>query len=76
MNPLKVSAMFAAYVWFTGRESNSAMTQKKAASFARANWESFLPCAHEGLGRLLIRVAGVHKRSRRRRRKTAVAVVR
>jgi hypothetical protein len=73
-NPLKVSAMFAAYVWFTKREGNSVMAQREAASFARANWESFLPCANEGLGKLLIRVAGVRKQDRKRRKKTPVAI--
>jgi hypothetical protein len=74
MNPLKVSAMFAAYVWFTEREGNSVMAQREGASFARANWESFLPSAHEGLGRLLIRVAGVRKQGGKNRKKTAIAV--
>jgi hypothetical protein len=74
MNPLKVSAMFAAYVWFTEREGNSVMAQREAASFARSNWESFLPAAHEGLGRLLIRVAGVRKKSGRRRINKAAAI--
>jgi hypothetical protein len=74
MNPLKVSAMFAAYVWFTEREGNSVMAQREAASFARDNWESFLPSAHQGLGRLLIRVANIRKRDRKRRKKTSVAI--
>ncbi|HEY7328097.1 MAG TPA: hypothetical protein VH592_10675 [Gemmataceae bacterium] len=74
MNPLKVSAMFAAYVWFTEREGNSVMARREAASFACSNWESFLPSAHEGLGRLLIRVARVRKRDRKRRKKTPVGI--
>jgi hypothetical protein len=74
MNPLKVSAMFAAYVWFTDHEGSSVMAQREAASFARDNWESFLPSAHEGLGRLLIRVAGVRNRDRKRHKRTSVAI--
>jgi hypothetical protein len=76
MNPLKMSSLFAAYVWFTGHQGESAKAQKEVMSFARANWESFLPNAHEGLGRLLVRVAGVRKRRMLRRKKAGVAVAR
>ncbi len=74
MNSLKMSAMFAAYVWFTGRKSESAKTQKEAMSFARANWELFLPDAHDGLGRLLIRIARARKRRMVGRKRTTVTV--
>ena len=73
MDPLKVSAMFAAYVWFTERNEGAATAEKEAVSFARDNWQVFLPCAHKGLGRLLIRIAGVRHRRVRRGRATAVA---
>ncbi|HEY7311472.1 MAG TPA: hypothetical protein VH643_19070 [Gemmataceae bacterium] len=73
MNSLKVSAMFAAYVWFIGRNEGTATAEKAAVSFARDNWQAFLPCAHKGLGRLLIRIAGVRHRRRRCGRTTAVA---
>ena len=56
MHALKVSALFVAYVWYTETKQGRA-TQAEAARFARENWVAFLPSAHEGLGRLLIRVA-------------------
>jgi hypothetical protein len=74
MELLEVSAMFAAYVWFTSRRKGAATTEKEAASFARDNWQAFLPCAHKGLGRLLIRIAGQRHRRGRRERTTAGAV--
>ena len=65
MNPLKVSAQFAAYVWYT--ETKTAMvTHDEAARFARENWVPFLPCAHEGWGQLLIRVAEARPNGARR----------
>ena len=56
MDPYKVSAQFVAYTWFMkhNRVNPSASAAKQ---FARNNWPSFLPCAHRGLGRLLIRIA-------------------
>lgn len=79
MNPLKVSAQFAAYTWFS--EKNPHQPTRDAADFARRNWDAFLPSAHLGVGRLLLQlgvpqtgpvhqtVSGrsqVSKRSRRR----------
>lgn len=63
MEPLKVSAMFAAYVWFTECNKGVATVEKEAASFAWDNWQAFLPCAHKGLGRLLTRIASLHPRA-------------
>ena len=74
MASLKVSAMFAAYVWFTERNEGAATAEKEAVSFVRANWQAFLPCAHKGLGRLLIRLAGGRSRRGRRGRTTAGAI--
>lgn len=56
MNPWKVSAQFAAFVWFTNKNKGRT-THAQAMRFARENWVAFLPSAHEGVGRLLIRVA-------------------
>jgi hypothetical protein len=56
MHPLKVSAQFAALVWYSETKQGTA-SRAEAARFARANWVAFLPSAHEGLGRLLIRLA-------------------
>ena len=74
MDPLKVSAMFAAYVWFTSHNQGAPTAEKEAVSFARDNWQDFLPCAHKGLGRLLTRIAGGSDRRGRRGRTTAGAV--
>jgi hypothetical protein len=55
MNPRKVSAEFAAYVWH--KETKGTAPREEAIRFAAENWEHFLPCAHEGWGRLLIQIA-------------------
>src|SRR5205823_2819074 len=55
MNPLKASAQFAAYVWYT--EVRQRTTRDEALRFAERNWTTFLPAAHEGWGQLLMRVA-------------------
>jgi hypothetical protein len=57
MSPIKVSAEFAAFTWFANTGVRKA-TAEQAREFAQKNWASFLPCAHEGLGRLLLRLAG------------------
>ena len=56
MNPWKVSAQFAAFVWFSMK--NPEKTEYDARLFAQKKWFTFFPCAHKGLGRLLIRLAG------------------
>src|SRR5207244_2812762 len=53
MNPKQLSAQFAAYVWYLNQKQESVTAQPEAVRFARENWTAFLPCAHEGLGRLL-----------------------
>jgi hypothetical protein len=68
MNPRKVSAQFAAYVWFHGRVAGRRASEAAALRFARESWAAFLPCAHEGLGRLLIGVAGARGRRAAARR--------
>jgi hypothetical protein len=57
MNPWKVSAQFAAFIWYTNRETERKATAAEAAQFARDNWIAFLPYAHEGYGRLLIKIS-------------------
>jgi len=57
MNPWKVSAQFAAFVWYLDRNCATPTRSAEAALFARENWIAFLPYAHEGYGRLLIRIA-------------------
>src|SRR5690242_19540651 len=55
MNPLIVSARFAAYVWST--KQYASCRPQQAAAFAKMNWPTFMPLAHEGLGRHLKRIA-------------------
>lgn len=74
MEPMEVSAMFAAYVWFIGRNGGGATAEEEAVSFAEDNWQAFLPNAHKGLGRLLIRLAGVRSQRRGRRKTRAKAI--
>jgi hypothetical protein len=66
MNAATLAAQFAAYAWYEdcgpGKQSSS-----EAARFARANWTLFLPVAHEGWGRLLLRIAKARPTRRRRR---------
>ena len=59
MNPYVVSAQFAAYVWYEHR--NPDKPKEDAASYARRNWVSFLPCAHKGVGKLLAKIAEPRK---------------
>ena len=64
MSPITVSAQLAAFVWFT--KGRSCTPNAAATRFARENWRAFLPLAHPGLGKLLIRIAGRRPRKRRR----------
>jgi hypothetical protein len=52
-----VSAQFAAFVWFTNDPMRAKGSPDAALEFARQNWRSFLPLAHPGLGRLLLKIA-------------------
>jgi len=67
MEARKVAAQFAAYVWFQATQQAERSEEEKAR-FARETWRPFLPIAHEGLGRLLIKIAG-GRSSRHRRQK-------
>jgi hypothetical protein len=64
-NPWKVSAQFAAFVWYTNHEKTAPRQPRAAAKFARDNWVAFLPVADEGLGNLLIKVGSPKKHTRR-----------
>lgn len=66
MNPCKVSAQFAAYVWYRERKAGAPAAEGEAVRFARESWRAFRGCAHEGLGRLLIRIASGRRGGRRR----------
>jgi hypothetical protein len=58
MSPLKVSAQFAAYVWYSEVTEGKA-TPEESLRFAEENWLPFVACAHEGWGKLLMRLANV-----------------
>jgi len=65
MEARKVAAQFAAYVWFEATQ-RAERSEEEKARFARENWRPFVPVAPEGLGRLLLKIAG--GRSSRHRR--------
>jgi hypothetical protein len=65
MDPLQVSAQFAAYTWYMNVQRGLARSEDRAAKFARKNAAAFRSCAHEGLGRLLKRIAAGRRRDRR-----------
>ncbi len=75
MNPWKVSAQFAAFVWYTNRTTEHKVTAAEAAKFAKENWIAFLPYAHEGAGRLLIQIAKPRPASRGKLLKSSAALV-
>ncbi len=70
MHALKVSAQFAAFVWYREVKAETA-TRAEAMRFARDNWVAFLPAAHEGWGKLLIRVAKLRSATARAGRRHA-----
>ncbi len=54
MNPLKASARFAAFVWYLNWGPKKPSLPNEAGRFARENWMTFLACADEGMGKLLL----------------------
>jgi hypothetical protein len=70
MSPFKVSAEFAAYTWFVNTSARKVST-RQALQFAHKNWASFLPCAHHGLGRLLLRIAEPQQQTEQKRTRRA-----
>ena len=61
MDPLKVSAQFAAYVWFSQKHPNEPDLDRNAFHFAEENWVAFLPAAREPMGRLLVELAALRE---------------
>jgi hypothetical protein len=66
MDPLHISAQFAAYTWYMNVQRGAARSDDRAARFARKHAAAFRSCAHEGLGQLLIRLAACRRRRERR----------
>lgn len=58
MTPRQVSAQFAAYLWYKNQSEHAGHSGEQAQQFAADFWENFLPNSHEGLGRLLKKIAG------------------
>jgi hypothetical protein len=56
MNARQMAAAFAAYTWYEENRTTKP-AQKETARFAKQNWSAFLPVAHEGWGKLLVRIA-------------------
>ncbi len=73
MDTREMSARFAAYAWFLGRKPGKPPAEEEALRFAGESWPAFLPCAHEGLGRLLIRLARVRRVRHRGLRRAGAA---
>lgn len=65
MDPLQVAAQHAAFVWFTNAPEHQDKNSTEAVRFAREHWLDFLPVAHEGWGRLLLRMARPRRSTRR-----------
>ena len=67
MKPRELAARFAAFAWYMdNHQAPSQVKQAEAKSFSQNNWPIFLPVAHEGWGRLLLRVAKTRPSSQRR----------
>jgi hypothetical protein len=74
MDARKVAAQFVAYVWYE-EIRDGRLCPNEAARFAEENWSAFLPVAHKGLGKLLVRIASVQiKRRRTKRHSLGLAV--
>jgi len=75
MDPLKISAQFAAFVWYTNQSTQTPVPDPQGWAYARQAWRSFVPLAHEGMGRLLIAMAqGRSRKKGAKRRAPAMAV--
>ncbi len=73
MDPLKMSAQFAAYAWYT--EVRGRTNPAEALRFARQNWTNFVPSANEGWGKLLMRLTNPKRHVKRRAKTPAMAYV-
>jgi len=72
MDAQKIAARFAAYTWYQEIRSGN-VPPVEAACFAQDNWQTFLPIAPEGLGRLLLTITQprMPKRQHQERRRRA-----
>jgi hypothetical protein len=56
MDAIRMSAEYAAFVWYSNKIGNDAKTVEEARLFARDNWVPFVAVADPGWGRLLMRL--------------------
>jgi hypothetical protein len=62
MTPLEMAARFTAFTWYVNNRKASTRTKEaEAKRFAERSWREFLPMAHQGLGRFLLRIARPRK---------------
>jgi hypothetical protein len=61
MNAKNVAAQFAAYTWLKECTTRGGSDHAEALRFARVNWRAFQSSTTEGLGRLLIQIAGTRQ---------------
>ena len=66
MDARKVAAQFAAYTWYEESRAGE-QSRNEASRFAEENWTAFLPVAHVGLGRLLMRIDSPRARGQKTR---------
>jgi hypothetical protein len=62
MKPTELSARFAAFTWYMDCRTTCESLQGEALQFAAQHWKAFLPVAHEGFGKLLLRVVRTRRR--------------
>lgn len=62
MDERKVAAHFVAFTFFLNRNRKESVLLHDAGRFARRNWQAFLPCASEELGRFLTKPPGESSR--------------
>lgn len=72
MDPLTLSAQFAAFTWFEECIAEKPDAHEQAMKFAQENWRAFLGSAHEGFGQLLMRLGGLMQSTAKRKRPLAL----
>jgi hypothetical protein len=73
MDPITISAKFAAYIWYTETRDGKQDSPDEARRFVEENWEHFRAHADKGLGELLIRLSRICRTGKSRRRRAKVA---
>jgi hypothetical protein len=76
MDPLTLSAQFAAYTWFEECLGGQSDSHEEAMKFAQENWRAFQGSAQVGLGQFLIRVGRLTRSTPRGKQRPAAGRVR